>query len=313
MQAESLPYKIPEDLCVIGAPIGIASSTVGASLGPDAIRLAGLHKALQQLGYTVWDKGNQTALEETWPPLNFSRGSLRYPDEVCSFLRTLYDRVYSAMASNLIPLVLGGDHSVAIASMAAVHQYYRTKNVKPGLIWFDAHADLNIPQTTPSGNIHGMPLAVALGQGDPRLLSFFSKEFWDPRRSVLVGVRSVDEQEAVIVRQLGVRVITMKDIDVRGMVTCVREALEIASPAGEPVHLSFDIDGIDARDVPGTGTPVHGGVSYREAHLFLELLAEKEILGSMDMVEVNPLLDHGNKTAEVAVSMLCSAFGKTIF
>lgn len=306
-------YKVPDDICVIGAPIGMASSSVGASLGPDAIRLAGLHKHLQQLGYTVWDKGNQSPLEETWPPMTFARGNLRYPDEICNFLRVLHDRVFSGLSGGLVPLVLGGDHSIAIASMSAVLKFYTSRGVKPGLIWFDAHADLNVPETTPSGNIHGMPLAVALGKGDKRLTAFFEGTFWDPQRSVLLGVRSVDEQEAQIVRQLGVRIYTMKDIDVKGMVNCVREALDVVSPNGEPIHLSFDIDGIDARDVPGTGTPVHGGVSFREAHLFLELLAEREILGSMDMVEVNPLLDHGNKTAEVAVSMLCSAFGKTIY
>jgi len=312
MQSNDI-WKQSDAICVIGAPIGIASSTMGASLGPDAIRLAGLHRHLNQLGYTVVDEGNQSALEETWPPISFQTGSLRYPDEVATFLKILKGRVYAALKKKLIPLVLGGDHSIAVASLAAVGKYYRELGITPGLIWFDAHADLNVPETTPSGNIHGMPLAVALGRGDSRLTSFFEGGFWDPSRSVLLGVRSVDEQEAQIVKDLGIRVFTMKDIDVKGMVTCVREALDTASPNGEPIHVSFDVDGIDAREVPGTGTPVHGGVSYREAHLFLELLAEKEILGSVDMVEVNPLLDHGNKTAEVAVSMLCSAFGKTIF
>lgn len=299
-------------IAVIGANVGIASGTIGASLGPDAIRLAGLNRTLGQLGLELVDFGNQGSLEKPWPEPAFPQGTPRYLEEVFLFLEILKGRVARAFEEDLFPLVLGGDHCIAMASLAATVAHYQKKGIRPGLIWFDAHADLNVASTSPSGNIHGMPLAVSLGEGHEKLLSLFENGFFDPARTALIGVRSIDELEREVLEELGVKAFTMKDIDLHGMAYCTGEALKIASPHQEPFHLSFDIDGIDARDVPGTGTPVLGGVSFREAHLFLELLAESGCLGSMDLVEVNPLLDQGNRTAEVAVSMLTSAFGKTI-
>ncbi len=310
MQIQEVQDKPVE---ILSAPIGIASGTKGASLGPEAIRLAGLMRNLERLGIPAIDGGTQAALEEPWPPRQFQPGELRYLNEVAHFLGLLKSRVQKSFADGNLPLILGGDHSVAIASLAAASIFHHEKGQIPGLIWVDAHTDLNIPNTSPSGNIHGMPLSAALGSGNPKLLSLFEGRFFDPLRTAIVGVRSVDAQEGQVLRQLGVKVFTMKDLDEQGMLVVAKKALNIASPKGEPIHVSFDIDGVDSMVAPGTGTPVLGGISYREAHLLLEIIAESGSLQSMDMVEVNPLLDQKNVTAELAIALIESAFGKTIY
>lgn len=298
---------------IIGAPISIASPHKGASMGPDAIRIAGLKHSLHTLGLEYTDSGNLSSLEEPYPPRDFKKGELRYLDEIFSFLKELSDKVLSAFNKGNFPLVLGGDHSLAIASLSAAAKYYKSQNVKPGLIWFDAHGDYNTPETSPSGNIHGMPLALATGKGHEKLLSLFEGNYFDPKRSVIIGVRSIDPIEGEMLNEVGLKVITMKDIDEKRMFRCAREALSIVSPDNNPVHLSFDIDGVDLMLAPGTGTPVWGGVTLREAHLLLEILAESGVVQSMDMVEVNPILDVKNQTALVANSLLESAFGKVIY
>ncbi|MCJ8345129.1 arginase, partial [bacterium] len=196
---------------------------------------------------------------------------------------------------------------------SAVITHFKKQNIVPGVIWFDAHADLNTESTSPSGNVHGMPLAVALGDGIEELKSLFDGGFLDPSKVALLGIRSVDSEEAQMIRKLGVQIFTMKEIDELGMKECVTRAIAIANRDNSPVHVSFDIDGIDGRFVPGTGTPVNGGITLREAHLFLEMLAAKDVVSSVDFVEVNPLLDDKNKTAEIAVHLLESLFGRVIY
>lgn len=298
---------------IIGANIGLGSGTKGASLGPDAIRIAGLHQSLDRLGFKYKDSGNLPCLEEPYPVKDFPQGHIRYLDEIQNFLAELKSRVIKAYESDEMPLILGGDHCIAIATLAASLEHGKSRSKKPGLLWFDAHADLNTDSTSPSGNIHGMPLAAALGHGHPGLLELFDRNYLSPDRCAIIGVRSVDEEEARVIEETGVRVYTMKEIDERGALSCYQEALEIVSPQGEPVHLSFDIDGVDERFVPGTGTPVAGGLTLREAHLLLEMLAEKAVLCAMDMVEVNPLLDNKNQTAEVSLHLIESALGKRIY
>ncbi|MBI5186802.1 MAG: arginase [Nitrospinae bacterium] len=300
-------------ISIIGASIGIASPMQGASLGPEAIRMAGLREKLRRLGKKVEDAGNLPSLEEPFPPKHFRKAAIRYPDEAREFLSLLKEKVLAALEQRHLPLVLGGDHSIAMASLSAAAGYYASIEKKPGLIWFDAHADLNTGETSPTGNIHGMPLAVALGKGDERLISLFEGRFFDPKRTAIIGVRSVDPLERDLVRELGVTVFTMKDIDDKGMTHCVRKALETASPDGNPYHLSFDVDVIDSQFAPGTATPVLGGVTLREAHLFMEMIAENGNAWSIDVAEVNPLLDHENRTSEVAVLLLESVFGKVIY
>ncbi len=302
-----------QPIAIIGAPIGIGAGTPGASLGPDAIRLAGLHETLTRLGRDFKDLGNLPALEEPFPPKEFAQYSARYLDETEAYLKALKKQVFLAASQGFIPLVLGGDHSIAIGSLAAMAQIHAKNSTNTGLIWFDAHADVNSPNSTPSGNLHGMPLALALGRGESRLLDLFEGHHFSPERSVLFGVRSVDSLEGVTLKDLGVTVITMKDLDEAGTLHCIRYAMEKTSPNDEPIHLSFDIDGVDAINAPGTGTPVEGGVTLREAHLLLELLAEKGIIASMDLAEVNPLLDLKNKTGTAAKNLIGSAFGQVIY
>lgn len=298
---------------IIGAPISIGSPEKGASLGPDAIRISGLKECLHHLGLEFSDLGNLQSLEEPFPPKYFEPGKIRYLDEIFNFLESLKEKVSESFSNGHFPLILGGDHSLAMGSLAAASNYYKTKGVKPGVIWFDAHADYNTEDSSPSGNIHGMPLAVATGRGNERLLSLFENNFIDPRRTVIMGVRSIDPIEGKLLDEVGIEVFTMKDIDEMGMLQCTRKAIKIASPDKNPIHLSFDIDGLDAVVIPGTGTPVMGGITLREAHLMLELIAETGVLQSMDMVEVNPILDNRNQTAHVARHLLESALGKVIF
>jgi arginase len=305
--------KNSKKINIIGAPISIASPHKGASLGPDAIRLSGLYETLSNMGLEYLDSGNIYSLEEPYPPIEFEKGKIKYLEQVYNFCSILKDKVYNSLKNDYIPLVLGGDHSLAIGSIAGVSKFYKEKNIDFGLIWFDAHADFNTEDTSPSGNIHGMPLAIASGIGNEKLKSLFENNFLDHKKMVIIGVRSVDPPEGKLLNKYKIKVFTMKDIDEHGMSYCIKEAIKISSPNNNPIHLSFDIDGIDSLIISGTGTPVMGGVTLREAHLMLEILAEANIVNSIDMVEVNPLLDNKNYTAEITKSLLTSILGKVIF
>ncbi len=294
------------EIAVIGATLDLGQGRRGVDMGPSAIRYAGLEERLVGLGYSVRDEGNvETAVAEAT--------ALR--DERARFLPEIHDtceliaaRVAEATARGALPLVLGGDHSVALGTlggMASVHG-------PGGVLWIDAHSDINTPETSPSGNVHGMALAAALGLAGPG----FESDVWplpavDPKRVALVGTRLLDDGERRLLREAGVRVFTMSEVDRIGIERAVRESLDRISGAGF-VHVSFDMDVLDPDVAPGVGTPVRGGLTYREAHLAMELVAESGSARSLEVVEVNPILDRENTTAATAVELVASALGATI-
>jgi len=295
-----------QPVAVIGAPLDLGSGRRGVDMGPSAIRYAGLDARLQGLGRAVEDWGNvESAVAEA---TEMGDESVRFRLPVLRTCERVAELVRRAAQDGYLPLVLGGDHSVALGSMGGL----ASLDGPGGVIWIDAHGDLNTPQTTPSGNVHGMVLAASLGLGGDT----FASSAWplpsvDPSRVALIGVRSLDPGERERVRELGVKVFTMSDIDRRGVEPAVRESLEhVAGPAF--VHLSLDMDAVDPEVAPGVGTPVRGGLSYRETHLALELIAESQLVGSIDVVEVNPIFDDRNETGELAVELVASALGARI-
>lgn len=277
-------------------------------MGPSAIRAAYLHTKIRSLGYEVEDVGNVQVpqMEENLPR---GKGDLKFKDEILEACRHLADKVEAAVADGTVPLVLGGDHSIAIGTQAGLAR----RSKKRGLIWFDAHADFNTAESSPSGNIHGMPLSASLGVGHPELTDFDQPGAkLDPQYVVLVGLRDVDPKEAELLEAHNIAYFTMRHIDELGMHEVMRRAIKIVEGAPDGVHLSFDLDGIDPQWAPGTGTRVQGGLTYREAHLSLEMLADSKLITSMEFVEVNPLLDNQNQTGHLAVGLIASALGKAI-
>ncbi len=295
---------------LIGVPLDWGASKRGASGGPAAIRRANLQAALEALGIAVSDLGDIPV------PAAPGRGAprLKAAAAILKVCRELEKRTHDAAASGGVPIVLGGDHSLAVGSVAGVARALRDEGRKLGLIYVDAHADMNTPRTTQSGNAHGMPLAHILGLGhkDFNRVGGLSPKI-EPRNVCLVGVRSVDRAEAANVRASGIRVFSMQEIDRFGLGVVVEQAIDIASDGTDGVHLSFDIDVVDPNQAPGTGTLTRGGLTYRESHLLMELIAGSKRLVSMDLVEVNPLEDTHNATAELAVELISSAMGKSIY
>jgi arginase len=293
-------------LAVVGAALDLGAGRRGVDMGPSAIRYAGLDTRLAELGYECDDLGNVgTAVAEA---IDVGDEQARFLPQIKETCLQIADLVQHASAAGSIPLVLGGDHSVALGTLSGL----RAAHGPGGAIWFDAHGDLNSPETSPSGNVHGMVLAAALGLAGDR----FREGGWGlpalaAGRVALVGVRSLDEGERSLLQDSDVRVFTMSDVDRLGVERAVRESLaHVAGPGF--VHLSLDLDVVDPEIAPGVGTPVRGGLSYREAHLALELVAESGLLGSLEVVEVNPILDRENATASLAVELVASALGKTI-
>jgi len=280
-------------------------------MGPSAIRIADLEPRLEQLGHKVQDIGDlDVMIPETQ---KVGEGKLRYKAPILAACLTLCETVEKSLEKGRIPLVLGGDHSIAIGSVAGSTNFFARQGESLGLIWFDAHGDANTPETTPSGNIHGMSLAVALGLGDPDLVQLGARS---PkvlaRNTVLIGIRDLDPGERETLKKSGVTVYTMRDLDERGMRDVVDEAIRLASDGTAGVHLSFDLDVVDPEDAPGTGTPVWGGITYREAHLAMEMLADRAQIVSIDLVEVNPVLDTQNMTGILAAELAQSVLGKRI-
>jgi arginase len=282
-------------------------------MGPSAIRLAGLEAALKRLGYEVKDYGNveSPVAESLGGTPEAEPDGLLYAETIATTCRTAYERLLGLPEG--FPIVLGGDHSVSMGSVAGVaHAHASAGAGRTGLLWIDAHADLNTPATSPSGNIHGMPVAHLLGEGDPRLLGIWGGgAVLYPEDVVFIGLRSVDPDERTLIRERGLRVYTMKEIDRRGIATVAEEALSHLAHVSR-LHVSFDADVLDPSIAPGVGTPVPGGLSYREAHLFMELLADADVVTSLDLVEVNPILDVRNTTAHITVEMATSLLGKAI-
>jgi arginase len=281
-------------------------------MGPSAVRVAGLEARLEALGHNVADGGNiSVAIAET---KHAGEENARYLKEITETCTRVADQVIGALEKSMTPVVLGGDHSVAAGSVSGVAEYYRRREQKIGLIWIDAHSDLNTPETSPSGNVHGMPLAALLGLGPELLANIcgFSPKVL-PENTVLIGVRDIDATEKENIKRIGLtEVYTMRDIDERGMRTVMEEALRTAGRGTAGYHVSLDMDWIDPEDAPGVGTPVRGGATYREAHLAMEIIADHGRMLSLEVVEVNPVIDEHNRTADLAVELISSAFGKKI-
>ena len=296
---------------IIGVPVDLGAGRRGVDMGPSAIRIADLESRLESLGHTVLDSGDlDVHIPETQ---KVGAGKLRYKAPILAACLELHSRVEKSLAEGRLPLVLGGDHSIAIGSIAGSTGHFAKQNENLGLLWFDAHGDSNTPETTPSGNIHGMSLAVSLGLGDPDLVNLGGRAPKVQARNVaLIGIRDLDEGERATLKKSGVTCYTMRDLDERGMRDVVDEAIGIASDGTAGIHLSFDLDVVDPEDAPGTGTPVWGGITYREAHLAMELLADRANIVTIDLVEVNPVLDSQNMTGILAAELAQDLLGKRI-
>ncbi len=296
---------------IIGVPLDLGASRRGTDVGPSALRIAGLGNALRRMGYDV-------ALEEDIPaPAMETRRSedkhARYKPQILDVCTRLANRVREVVDAGEFPLVLGGDHSIAMGTVAGTAAHYREQDQSIGLIWFDAHGDMNVPGVSPSGNIHGMPLAHLLGKGDDDLKNIlgFSPKI-KPENVALIGIRAIDAGERKIIRDSGIHAFTMREIDEHGMATVARRALEVVNDGTAGFHVSFDVDGCDPTVIPGSGTLVPGGVSFREAHLLMEYCADNGRLLSMEIVELNPFLDERNISAKRALELILSAMGKSI-
>ena len=303
--------ELNKAVSVLGVPLGYGASMAGVDIGPAALRVARLHQRIARLGYSVQDLGDmRLERPKTFPEAD---DKLKYVCEISNACEQLAKEVEAILDANQLPLVLGGDHSIAIGSFAGVASHYRKQDQTVGLLWFDAHADINTPETTPSGQIHGMPLAALLGHGAPELTNVggFAPKL-DPKLCVHVGARDIDLGERELIRKLGIRFFTMREIDERGMSVCMDEAIAIASRGTGGYAVTFDVDVLDPGDAPGSGTLVRGGLTYREAHLGMEKVAEAGGMRLLEMVEINTALDVNNKTAELGVELILSALGKTI-
>ena len=296
---------------IIGVPLDLGASRRGVDMGPSALRIAGLGDRIAGLGYTVTDRGDLAApVRETIQPGDARK---KYIDDIAGVCRRLFETTSASHAAGAIPVALGGDHSLSAGSAAATAAAARRQGRRLGLLWIDAHGDMNTPETSPSGNVHGMPLAALLGP-DPAELSAIGgvSPAIDAARTVLIGVRNLDPAERDRVIASGVHVFTMKDVDRLGMATVAERALELTGGELADLHISFDLDVCDPGIAPGVGTAVQGGLSYREAHLVMETVADSGRLRSMDLVELNPTLDHRNATAELGVEIVLSALGLRI-
>lgn len=296
---------------ILGVPLRYGADMVGVELGPAVMRMAGLEARIAELGYEVQDWGDIGAGRPEKPV--DANDKVKYLREISTTCAQLATKVKSVLDTGELPIVLGGDHSIAIGSIAGVSAHCREQDKSLGLIWFDAHADMNTPETTPSGHIHGMPLAVLFGYGAPELtnISGFSPKL-DPQLCAHVGARDLDPGERQLVRKLGIRFFTMREIDERGMSACMDEAIAIASRATGGYAVTFDVDALDPNDAPGSGTLVRGGMTYREAHLAMEKIAEAGGMISLEVVEINAALDVNNKTGALGVELILSGLGKTI-
>jgi arginase len=296
---------------IIGVPLDLGAGRRGVDMGPSAVRVADLNKKLAGLGYTVEDTGNVAVrIPETQHFGDHRSKFLKEITEVCEHVAQLIEK---ALTSNFLPIVLGGDHSIAMGSLAGAAKHFQKTSQSLGLIWFDAHADFNTPETSPSGNVHGMPLAAVVGVGPADLRNLYGVcPKIKPQSTALVGVRDIDTAEKELLASSAVRVFTMRDIDERGMRSVVEEAIRIATQHTAGLAVSWDMDFLDPSFAPGVGTPVKGGASYRESHLAMEMIADTGKLLLLEVVEVNPVLDHMNATASLGVELILSALGKKI-
>jgi len=298
-------------VAALGVPMDLGGGRRGVDMGPSAMRIAGLERAVRSLGLEFEDLGN---VEVHSPERRDPRDPrARFLNEIAACCRALRGEVEQILVDGAFPLVIGGDHSIAVGTVAGISSHYHARNEKIGLIWFDAHSDMNTPETSPSGNIHGMPLASILGYGPEELVHCGSRSpMVDVEHAVLVGVRSIDPTERELVLSSGIRCFTMREVDMLGMHRVMEEAIAIAGSGTAGFHLSFDVDGTDPSVAPGVGTPVPGGTNYRESHLVMEMAAASDRLLGLELTEINPILDQCNATAQTAVGLVLSALGKTI-
>ncbi|HFD6456039.1 TPA: arginase [Staphylococcus aureus] len=293
---------------IIGALSTFGQRKLGVDLGPTAIRYAGLISRLKQLDLDVYDKGDIKVPVVNIEKIHSEQKGLRNYDEIIDVNQKLNKEVSASIENNRFPLVLGGDHSIAVGSVSAISKHYNNL----GVIWYDAHGDLNIPEESPSGNIHGMPLRILTGEGPKELLELNSNVI-KPENIVLIGMRDLDKGERQFIKDHNIKTFTMSDIDKLGIKEVIENTIEyLKSRNVDGVHLSLDVDALDPLETPGTGTRVLGGLSYRESHFALELLHQSHLISSMDLVEVNPLIDSNNHTAEQAVSLVGTFFGETL-
>lgn len=303
--------ELKKAVTILGVPLGYGASMAGVDIGPAALRVARLTQRIARLDYAVRDLGDMRLERPQAFPEDTDK--LKYVHEISNACEQLAGEVEAILQANEFPIVLGGDHSIAVGSFAGAANYFRKREETLGLIWFDAHADMNTPETTPSGNIHGMPLAALLGFGAPELtrVAGFSPKL-DPALCAHVGARDIDPGEKELIEKLGIRFFTMREIDERGMHACMDDAIAIASKGTAGYAVTFDVDALDPGDAPGSGTLVRGGLTYREAHLSMEKIAEHGGMRMLEIVEINTALDVNNKTAELGVELILSALGKTI-
>ena len=302
---------MPQKVRIIGVPMDLGQSRRGVDMGPSALRVAGLQSRLKQLGHYVEDFGNIVVKQPEELPYGEKRA--KYLSEIAEACRELAEIVEKTLGEGMLPLVLGGDHSIAVGSCSGVSDFFRKQDKKIGYLWLDAHGDMNTPETSPSGNVHGMPLAALIGYGAPEmagLLGYQPKV--EPRNVSIVGVRDLDPKERRLVKESGVHAFTMRDIDERGMHEVLSNALRFASDDTDGIAVSLDMDFVDPGDAPGVGTPIQGGVTYREGHLAMEMIADSKAMVSLEIVEINPVIDLLNKTALLGVEMVLSALGKKI-
>ncbi len=296
---------------ILGVPMDLGASRRGTDMGPSALRIAGMRDQLRAMGYQVGVE------EDIAVPAMETRSeasvNAHFKEEILAVCTRLSECVDQTLDNGAVPLVIGGDHSIAMGTIAGVTRHYARREQTIGLLWFDAHGDMNTPETSPSGNIHGMPLAHVLGHGLPELVNLAGfNPMVKPENVALVGIRDIDDGERAVIRRSGIHAYTMREIDEKGMATVAQEVIDVLTNGTAGFHVSFDVDGCDPSVIPGSGTLVPGGVNFRETHLLLENCADSRQMVSMEVVELNPFLDNGNASAERALGMIQSAFGKRI-
>src|SRR5580704_6505310 len=296
---------------IIGVPMDLGQSRRGVDMGPSALRVAGLQARLKQLGHQVEDIGNIPVKQPEEMPVGEKRA--KYMAEIAETCKDLAEIVQKCLEEDFVPLVLGGDHSIAAGAVTGVAAHFRKAKKQIGYIWLDAHGDMNTPESSPSGNVHGMPLAAIMGYRPAELVDLGgAKPMIEPRNVTLVGVRDLDSKERKLIKESGAHIFTMRDIDERGMREVMAEALRFAGDETAGIAVSLDMDFVDPTDAPGVGTPVRGGATYREAHLALEMIADTKSLVSFELVEINPVIDEHNTTALLGVELILSGLGKKI-
>lgn len=296
---------------ILGVPLDLGQERRGVDMGPSAVRAAGLNLAIKALGHKVEDAGNiHVKIPEEQ---HFGDRHAKYLTEIAETSQEVAHRIYQTLEAGCFPLSLGGDHSVAIGTQAGVSKFFRDRDKSVGLLWIDAHADMNTPDSSPSGNVHGMPFAATLGMGPEPLTQIFGfAPKVQAKNCVLIGARNLDERERAHVKDTGINVFTMRDIDEQGMRTVMDKSLDFAASGTAGFVVSFDMDVLDPDEAPGVGTPVRGGITFREAHLAMEMIADSKKMVALELVEVNPIIDSGNRTAILGVGLVTSALGKKI-